>query len=305
MIAETVAMSKPQQLQDLSVYLIEPNLEQPRQYFDEQALEALAASVRERGILQPVLVRPLQDGKYQLVAGERRWRAAKLAGLLTIPALVSTYDDLAALEVGLIENMAREDLNPIEEARACVTLVQELGLTYRQLGKRVGRDPATVWGLVQLLDLSEEIIELLERRDLSKTHGLMLLLAKDPGVHLELAREAIEQGWSTQTLKARARESNAAEAAPDSSAPTRGSASPGDSSVHAPGDPMRTEGEDGVNDLISDVARVWGDLLGIEVGVRALGGRQLRVEAVFTSPEAALNVGGDLAEQVARAKKRR
>jgi ParB family chromosome partitioning protein len=138
-------MSKPQQLQDLPVEEIEPNLAQPRRYFDEGALEALASSVGERGVLQPVLVRPRQDGSYELVAGERRWRAAKIAGLATIPALVSAYDDLAALEVGLIENMAREDLNPIEEARACATLVQELGLTYRQLGERLGRGSVTVW----------------------------------------------------------------------------------------------------------------------------------------------------------------
>ena len=124
-------MSPPQQLQDLPVDLIEPNLEQPRQYFDEAKLQELAASVRERGILQPVLVRPLQDGKYQLVAGERRWCAARIAGMETIPALISEYDDLAALEVGLIENMAREDLNPVEQARACQTLVNELGLSKR------------------------------------------------------------------------------------------------------------------------------------------------------------------------------
>ncbi len=103
--------------------MIEPNLSQPRRYLDEETLQELAGSIGERGVLQPVLVRPLKDGKYKLVAGERRWRAAKLAGLQSIPALVSRYDDLAALEVGLIENMAREDLNPVEEARACQTLV--------------------------------------------------------------------------------------------------------------------------------------------------------------------------------------
>jgi ParB family chromosome partitioning protein len=305
-------MSTPQELQHLPVDVIEPNLEQPRQYFDEQALEALVASVRERGILQPVLVRPLLDGKYQLVAGERRWRAAQLAGLQTIPALISEYDDLAALEIGLVENMARENLNPVEEARACATLSKELGLTHQQIADRVGRHRNGVYNLIRLLKLSPEILELLERGELSEGHGAALLLAKDPRVHGALARRAVEEGWSTRTLQAHARESNAAEAAPDSSAPTHGSASPGDSSaspghssVHAPGDPVRMDGEDGVNDLISNVARVWGDVLGIEVSVRALRGGKVRLEAVFPSAEAALYVGGRLTKQVARAKKRR
>jgi ParB family chromosome partitioning protein len=156
-------MCPSQELRELPLQEIEPNLSQPRRYFDEEALKALAGSVEERGVLQPVLVRPLASSRYQLVAGERRWRAAQIAGLETIPALLSPYDDLAALEAGLIENMAREDLNPMEEARACVTLVNELGLTYRQLGTRVGRSEATMWNVVHLLDLSEEIIELLER----------------------------------------------------------------------------------------------------------------------------------------------
>jgi ParB-like chromosome segregation protein Spo0J len=166
-----------------------------------------------------------------------------------------------------------------------------------------------VRNLVRLLELPEEILELLERGELSKSHGKALLVARDPQVRSRLAREAIEQGWPTRTLEARARESNAAEAAPGSPAPAHGSASPTygsassrPNSVHAPGNPVRT---DGVNELISNVARVCGDLLGVEVGVRTLRGRQLRVEVVFTSPEAALNVGGRLSDQVARAKKRR
>ncbi len=247
-------MSSVQDLQDLPVGSIEPNLQQPRRSFDEATLQELAGSIRERGVLQPVLVRPSNEDKrqlvggdkdkyqliagdetkYQLVAGERRWRAAELAGLQTIPALISTYDDLAALEVGLIENMAREDLNPVEEARACVTLVKELGLTYRRLGERVGRSEATMWNVVHLLDLSGEIIELLERGELSKAHGIALLVAKDPQVRLELAQKVIEHGWSVQTLKARARESNnSSSSAPPAHSPALPVYSPalGDSSV--------------------------------------------------------------------------
>ena len=113
--------------------MIGPNPSQPRCYFDEGTLKELAGSVGERSVLQPILVRPLEDGRYSLIAGERRWRAAKLAGLETVPALVSRYEDPAALEAGLIENMAREDLNPVEEARACNTLVEEFGLTQEKV----------------------------------------------------------------------------------------------------------------------------------------------------------------------------
>jgi ParB family transcriptional regulator, chromosome partitioning protein len=294
-------MSPVQDLQDLPVALIEPNLSQPRRYFDEAALQELAGSIAERGVLQPVIVRPNHqdknkyqlvagdETKYQLVAGERRWRAAKLAGLQTIPALVSQYEDLPALEVGLIENMARQDLNPIEEARACVTLVQELGLTYEQLASRVGRSKSRVANLIRLLKLPDEIIELMERRELSKSHGEALLLAQDPQVREALAREAVEHGWSVPTLKARAHESN------NSSS----SASPDHSSA-LPGNPP--DGDDS-DDVAMNIARVWGDAVGEEVMVRVLSSRKLRVEFVFDSPAGALAVGGQLAEKVARASK--
>jgi ParB family chromosome partitioning protein len=275
-------MSKPQQLRNLPVDAIEPNLAQPRRYFDEGALEALASSVGERGVLQPVLVRPLENGRYGLIVGERRWRAAKKAGLETIPALVSAYDDLAALEVGLIENMARENLNPVEEARACETLVKELGLTQKQIADRVGCGHVTVWNLMQLLELPDEILELLERGELSKSHGTALLLAGDPRMRSRLAREAIEQGWSTRTLEARARESNMSEPKP-----------------------KERDAEQEPDLTAMNVARVWGDALGAEVTVRTLRGRQLRVEVVFDSPEGAFALGGQIAEQVARGKKRK
>src|SRR5919197_1161947 len=127
------------ELRDLPVDLIGPSPHQPRQRFDEEGLVALADSLRERGVLQPVLVRPLPGGTYELIAGERRWRAAQLAGFDTIPALVRPHDDAASLELALIENMAREDLSPVEEARACALLVEELGLTREELGRRIGR----------------------------------------------------------------------------------------------------------------------------------------------------------------------
>jgi ParB family chromosome partitioning protein len=192
----------------------------------------------------------------------------------------------------LIENMARQDLNPIEEARACVTLVNELGLTYRRLGERVGRSEATMWNVVHLLDLSGEIIELLERGELSKTHGTALLVAKDPQVRLELAQKAIEHGWSVQTLKAHARESN--------NSPAHSS-----DSAHSPASPDHPDHSSGLDEVATNIARVWGDAVGAEVMVRALPSRKLRVEFVFDSPAGALAVGGQLAEKVARASKRR
>src|ERR1700674_1138717 len=128
-----------QELRAVPVELISPNPKQPRRRFDDQALAALAGSLGERGVLQPVLVRPKAGGNYELIAGERRWRAARMAGLESIPALVRPRDDAEALELALIENMAREGLNPIEEARACAALVEELGLTREEVGLRIGR----------------------------------------------------------------------------------------------------------------------------------------------------------------------
>ena len=144
--------------------MIAPNPRQPRRDFDEETLVALAESIRLRGVLQPVLVRPLPSGKYELIAGERRWRAAGLAELETIPAIVRHHDDAASLEVALIENMAREDLNPIEEARACAALTEELGLTREEVGQRVGRSRVAVSNLIRLLDLPDEALGADHRR---------------------------------------------------------------------------------------------------------------------------------------------
>ncbi len=198
------------ELRDLPVELIAPNPRQPRKHFDEDSLNALASSLGERGVLQPVLVRPKPGGTYELVAGERRWRAAQIAGLTEIPALVRARDDAATLELALIENMAREDLNPIEEARACAALVEELGLTREDVGRRVGRSRVAVSNLLRLLDLPDEVIEMLEREQLSEGHGRALLLAEDHTARRRLARDAGREGWSVRVVEARAREVNKA-----------------------------------------------------------------------------------------------
>ena len=208
-----------EELRRVPVELIVPNPHQPRDNFDEAALDALAGSIRERGVLQPVLVRPLPGGTYELIAGERRWRAAKLAELEDLPAIVRHHDDAASLEVALIENMAREDLNPVEEARACAALVEELGLTREEVGLRVGRSRVAVSNLIRLLDLPDEALELLERRQLSEGHGRALLTAPDHGDRRRLARSAVQNDWSVRELEQRARamrsESGGVAVAPD------------------------------------------------------------------------------------------
>jgi ParB family transcriptional regulator, chromosome partitioning protein len=198
------------ELRQLPVELISANPDQPRRRFDEEALNALAGSLQERGVLQPVLVRPKPGGTYELVAGERRWRAAQVAGLEVIPALVRARADGEALEAALIENMAREDLNPVEEARACAALVEELGLTREQVGRRVGRGRVAVSNLVRLLDLPDEVLELLEDGKLSEGHGRALLLAKDHAARRRLGSTAATDGWSVRTMEERARRSNEA-----------------------------------------------------------------------------------------------
>jgi ParB family transcriptional regulator, chromosome partitioning protein len=198
------------ELRELAVELVSANPSQPRRRFDEESLQALADSVKERGVLQPVLVRPRPGGTYELVAGERRWRAAQLAGLQTLPALVQKRDDAQSLEVALIENMAREDLNPIEAARAVAGLVEELGLTREEVGRRVGRSRVAISNLLRLLDLPDEALALVEDGSLTEGHGRALLLADDHAARRRLARSAVQGGWSVRVLEQHAREANAA-----------------------------------------------------------------------------------------------
>jgi ParB family transcriptional regulator, chromosome partitioning protein len=193
------------ELRELPVDLIAPNPNQPRRAFEEEALVALAESLRERGVLQPVLVRPLPGGTYELIAGERRWRAAQIAGLGTVPAMVRPDDDAASLELALIENMARENLNPLEEARACAALVEEFGLTRDEVGRRVGRSRVAVSNLLRLLDLPDDALVLIEDGSLSEGHGRALLMAPDHDSRRELAREAVAHEWSVRQTEERAR----------------------------------------------------------------------------------------------------
>ena len=193
------------ELRELPVDLIKPNPGQPRTKFDPEALTALAESIETSGIVQPLLVRPLHDGSYELVAGERRWRAAQQAGLTKVPAVVRDQAEAERLQAALIENMVREDLNPVEEAKACAALVEDLGLTKEDLARRVGRSRPAVSNLIRLLELPDETLELLEAGELSEGHGRALLGARGNDVRRRLSRDAVRGGWSVRETENRVR----------------------------------------------------------------------------------------------------
>jgi ParB family chromosome partitioning protein len=196
---DTVQQSR---LRELPVEEIHPNPDQPRKRFDEQALAALADSIRERGVLQPIIVRPDPTGGCELVAGERRWRAAQLAGEPTIPALIDDHlDEPGSLELALIENVVREDLTPIEEARTIAVLLEDLRVTATLLSKRLGRSRTDIAHTVRLLDLPDEAIDLIDTGELTKSHGKALLTEPDHHRRRVLARHAATAGWSVRALE--------------------------------------------------------------------------------------------------------
>jgi ParB family transcriptional regulator, chromosome partitioning protein len=260
-----------QELRPVPVDMIDASPNQPRSTFDEDSLMALAGSIRARGVLQPVLVRPMVSGRYELIAGERRWRAAKLAELTAIPAVVRRHDDAASLEVALIENMAREDLNPVEEARACAALVEELGLTREDVGLRVGRSRVAVSNLIRLLDLPDEALELIERGDLTEGHGRALLLAGDHTDRRTLARDAVHHRWSVRELESRA----------------RAAAAPSDRRRRARPRATLHPDQAAAIELISDALTA---ALGRDVDVAPAKGAGYRVQLSFESLDDALDV---------------
>src|SRR5215212_3468537 len=193
-------------LREIPPDVIQPNARQPRRTFDQARLAELAESIRTRGVLQPIVVRPLAGGSFELVAGERRLRAAQMVELDTIPALVRDTDDWERLDIALAENMARVDLNAVEEARACAMLVDDLGLTKQEVGRRVGRSRVAISNLIRLLDLPEEALELIESGHLSEGHGRAILLCKDHAARRRLARSARDGGWSVRETERHARD---------------------------------------------------------------------------------------------------
>src|SRR4051812_43895784 len=204
LLAPSDAEREPE-LRELPVELIPPTPSHPRRHFDEAGLVALADSLRDRGVLQPVLVRPLPGGTYELIAGERRWRAAPPPGVGAGAAAVRPGGDAGALALALVGNMAREALTPLEEARACAALVEELGLTREAVGRRIGRSRVAVSNLLRLLDLPDEALALLAQGALSEGHGRAVLMAPDHDERRRLARAAAAEGWSVRETEAQAR----------------------------------------------------------------------------------------------------
>ncbi len=193
------------ELRELPLELIRPNPDQPRTRFDPASIASLAASIADAGIVQPLIVRPLGDGRYELIAGERRWRAAREAGIQAVPAIVRDEAEAERLQTALIENMAREDLNPVDEARACAALVEDLGLSKEELARRLGRSRSAISNLIRLLDLPDEALELLAAGELSEGHGRALLMARGNDTRRRLAREAAAHGWSVRETERHAR----------------------------------------------------------------------------------------------------
>ena len=194
---------------EVPLELIRPNPNQPRRAFDAETIGALAQSIDEAGVIQPVILRPLADGRYELIAGERRWRAAQEAGLELIPALIRDEDEAQRMQTALIENVAREDLNPVDEARACAALVEDLGLTKEELARRLGRTRPAISNLIRLLDLPDDVLDLLSEGALSEGHGRAILIAKGDDVRHRLARDAVAGGWSVRETETRAKASGA------------------------------------------------------------------------------------------------
>jgi ParB family transcriptional regulator, chromosome partitioning protein len=191
---------------EIPIELVRPNPRQPRRNFNEVALGELAESIRSRGVLQPVVVRPLPGGEYELLAGERRLRAAEIVGRGAIPAVIREADDWERLDLALAENMARQNLNPVEQARACSMLVEDLGITKGEVGRRVGRSRVAISNLIRLLELPEEALELIEAGDLTEGHGRAILTCKDHGERRQLALSARDEAWSVRETEARARQ---------------------------------------------------------------------------------------------------
>lgn len=177
---------------------IVPNTRQPRQRFDDTRLEELAHSVREKGIIEPLIVRPAIGGRYELVAGERRLRAAQIVGHEQVPVLVRDYRDRESLEIALIENLQREDLNPVDEARAYLRLTEEFGRTHAEISQEVGKDRSTITNLLRLLRLPEDVLEQVSRGTISVGHARVLLSLENAEEQIELCRRMVAEGWNVR-----------------------------------------------------------------------------------------------------------
>ncbi len=186
----------------LPISQVEPGLNQPRKRFDEDALADLTESIRIHGIIQPLTVRRLASGYYQIIAGERRWRAAKAAGLAEVPAVIIEADDRKVMEIGLIENLQREDLNPAEEARGYQSLIQEFGLTQEQVAERMGKSRPAITNSLRLLALPEDLMKLVEEGQLSAGHARAILAAPTAALQRKAAKKVVDGQLSVRQTEA-------------------------------------------------------------------------------------------------------
>lgn len=195
------ALDDTGRVMDISIDEISPNPWQPRRDFDEESLNALASSIRENGLIQPVVVRKKKDGTYELAAGERRWRAAKIAGLTVIPAISKEYDDRSMAEMALVENLQRKDLNPVDEGMAYRKLMDEYGLTQENISQKVGKSRPYVANMVRLLDLPEEVKDFLSEGQLTAGQARPLLGLESDAEKVQLARRIVKEGLSARKVE--------------------------------------------------------------------------------------------------------
>jgi ParB family chromosome partitioning protein len=214
------------EFREIPTAAVTPNPNQPRQHFDEESLVELAASIAEMGVLQPILVRPLDDDRFELVAGERRWRATQRAGLATIPAIIRTTSDLSSVEQALVENLHRQDLTALEEAAAYQQLIEDFEFTHDDLAGRVGKSRSAITNSLRLLGLPPSVQALLGDGQLSAGHARALLGTPDRSRQEALAREAVTEGWSVRMVEQAVRGDQAPEPTAESAPPSEGSGSP-------------------------------------------------------------------------------
>lgn len=193
----------------LKLAQIEPNKEQPRKNFDEEKLQQLADSIKQHGVIQPIIVKDLNNGYYQIVAGERRWRASRIAGITEIPAIIRTYDELATMQIALIENLQREDLNPIEEALSYKALLDDFALTQEKVSEQVGKSRSAIANTIRLLSLPKQVQKLLEEGAISGGHARAILSVTSEEGKLQLAEKIIENGLNVRQAEQLAKALNA------------------------------------------------------------------------------------------------
>lgn len=247
----------------VAVDAIAPNPDQPRRRVDDAALDALAESIRQHGLMQPAVVRSVDGQRFEIIAGERRWRAAQRAGLQEMPVVVRHADARALLELALVENMVRQDLSPIEVANAVATLVEDFGQTHQQVADHLGRSRPAVSNLLRLLELPDDIQAHVDRGELSEGHARALLMADGTKARRRLAAEAMAKSWSVRELEQRAR---GAAPAPSPSVRERDQAE----------DPLVDEALDAITAAFEAVVRVSGNRTGYRVEMRFADADALR-----------------------------